>query len=171
MAEKIIVPEHRDVMNAAIPHESQRFQQFLLHPAEYYYGIAPEKLSRWPVGERLHEAARRATRERNGVMNAHIEIPESAIYTVWRAIQYPREYALELGDRFPDGVELLMQSPLRDYIQHSRRYGSSHGTLYEGERVVERPKVERGVYGDEYIGPAEAENKPGLERDTGDGET
>jgi hypothetical protein len=155
MAANITVRAHHDVMMATIPHESQRFQQFLRHPAEYYYGTIPEMLAGWPAGERLNEAARRATVERDGVMNAHIEIPVGAIYTVWRAIQYPSEFYLELMDRFPNGLEEYLDGQLREYVGHSRRYSSIHGVLYDqGGREIPRPSVEMGPNGrEDYVGP------------------
>jgi hypothetical protein len=128
---RVTVKEHRDVLNMDIPRQSERFQPFFEHIAQYYYGVIPPNYSTGAKKEWLHEAARRSTNPKDGVLNFHREIPERVLRTVWLAVQYPKEYCDVLGDQFDDGEALFLPPGMRDYVQHSRTYNSAMGKLYD----------------------------------------
>jgi hypothetical protein len=129
LSAKITVTAHRDVMNMDIPRQAERFQKFLRHPAAYYYGVVPPAPAMYGE-DYLNEAARRSTKEIDGIMNAHTEVEEKVIFTVWKAIQYPPEYADVLGDTFNDGQVMFLPPPLKTYVEHVRGFQSAHGKLY-----------------------------------------
>lgn len=136
LSDKITVPSHRDVMNMDIPRQAERFEKFLRHPAAYYYGVNPEVVAIYG-DDYLNEAARRSTNEIEGRMNAHTEVEEKVIFTVWDAIQYPPGYADVIGGgKFEEARVWILPLGLRDYITHARRYSSAMGKLYEGRNVV-----------------------------------
>src|ERR1700722_14022725 len=130
LSEKITVPSHRDVMNMDIPRQAERFQKFLRFPAAYYYGVDPAGLD-WYGRDFLDEAARLSTKTVDGTMNAHTEVEEKVIFTVWKAIQYPSSYADVMGGEFEETNVWILPIGLRTYIEHARRYESAMGKLYE----------------------------------------
>lgn len=128
---KVTVKEHRDVLNMDIPQQSVRFQPFFENIAQYYYGVIPPNYGTGTGQEWLHEAARRSTQPKDGVLNWQRAVPEKALHTVWRAVQYPKGYAEVLGEGFDEGQVLFLPTGMRDYVEHSRIYSSSMGKLYD----------------------------------------
>lgn len=128
---KVTVKEHRDVLNMDIPQQSVRFQPFFENIAQYYYGVIPPNYGTGAGQEWLHEAARRSTQPKDGVLNWQRAVPEKALHTVWRAVQYPKGYAEVLGEGFDEGQVLFLPTGMRDYVGHSRIYSSSMGKLYD----------------------------------------
>jgi hypothetical protein len=129
LSKKITVPAHRDVMGMDIPHQAQRFDRFLRMDAEYYYGASVGTVKSYGK-DSLNEAARISTRRIGDLLNPHLEVEEKVIYTIWNAIQYPRDYADVLGEVFQEGQILFLPHSLRDYIQHTRSFQSAHGNLF-----------------------------------------
>jgi hypothetical protein len=130
LAGKITTRSHRDVWVMEIPHQSQRFIPFFTQPAPYYYGISPGVLAGVPEAEVLNEAARRSTAPEGETAHAHREIPEKAIYTVWRSIQYPSRYQEVLSGKFEEGDRLFLPEGLRACLAHRDQVYSAVGVLY-----------------------------------------
>lgn len=127
MFDRITVAAHRDVAHMNIPHQSQRFQPFFQMAAWAYYGVpAPANM---PSEEALTEAAKRSTASEGEAINTIRYIPEKVIYTIWKAVAYPKDYKDVLGERFNEGERVFLPEGLRTYLKHKDLWNSVAGAL------------------------------------------
>jgi hypothetical protein len=143
LSEQVTVRAHREVLYMDIPFQSQRFQPFFAMSAYYYYGSSQQTIRGYKLRndeDFLNEAARQST-QGTGAGNLQIQraVDEKVLNTIWRAIQYPPEYAEVLGQGFAEADEIVLPPTLRDYIEHRRTYRSVMGKLYQGKDEIPRP--------------------------------
>ncbi len=118
LSEKIKVDEHKDVFEVEMDYQRRRFSQFFNYAATYYYG-APGSAQL-----DLDEAARYSnTREKGEYVSKTIkQIPESAIYTIYKIMAYPDNYVDPLEGKFTEReIKFLGYSGLKDYLKHIRK--------------------------------------------------
>jgi hypothetical protein len=131
---RITVRAHRYVAEMEIPHQSQRFMPFFEQSAAYYYGVATLPVL---TEESLDQAARQSTQRSGNTISTLRLLPETAIHTVWKAVEYPKGYKDVLGDKFGEGERLFLPKGLQAYLDHRDRYDTAAGQLHErapGER-------------------------------------
>jgi hypothetical protein len=129
LTEKITEPEHRDVLEIELTHQRQRFHTFFEQPAPFYYRVSVQHHGTTLA---IDEAARQSTQAEGTTISTLRQIPESAIVTMWRALQFPPDYwdVIDREDQFEDGPVLFLDSGLREYIEHSRAWHSAAGRLF-----------------------------------------
>ncbi len=132
LGDRVTESAHRDVLEIELTHQRQRFHQFFEQPAPFYYGVNVLHVDA-PLA--LDEAARQSTQAEGSTISTLRQIPESAIVTIWRALQFPTDYwdVIERDDKFLEGPILFLDSGLRDYIDHARAWHSVAGQLYPRE--------------------------------------
>jgi hypothetical protein len=132
LGDRVTEPAHRDVLEIELTHQRHRFHQFFEQPAPFYYGV---NVLHVDVPSALDEAARQSTQAVGNTISTLRQIPESAIVTIWRALQFPSDYwdVIERDDKFLEGTILFLDSGLRDYINHARDWHSVAGQLYPRE--------------------------------------
>jgi hypothetical protein len=123
------------VLEIELTFQRQRFHQFFEQPAPYYYGVNPADLDSVSESDRLATAARQSTEGEGSLISTLRQVPESAIHTVWRALQYPVDYwdVIDKESKFLEGALLFLEPGLRDYICHARTWHSAAGRLWVRE--------------------------------------
>ena len=132
LTERVTDPAHKDVLEIELTHQRQRFHEFFEQAGPYYYGVNPINLDNVTAERKMDEAAKQSTQGEGTTISTLRQIPESAIVTVWRALQYPPDYfdVIEREDKFEEGPRLFLDPGLREYIDHSRAWHSVAGKLW-----------------------------------------
>jgi hypothetical protein len=135
LGERVTESAHRDVLEIELTHQRQRFHQFFEQPAPFYYGVNVPPVLHVDKASALDEAAKQSTQGEGSAISTLRQIPESAIVTIWRALQYPADYwdVIDRYDKFLDGSILFLDPGLRDYIEHARAWHSVAGKLWPRE--------------------------------------
>jgi hypothetical protein len=135
LSQRIETSAYRDMVFLDLPMQSERFNRFLEYPATFYYGIDINELNSVPLAERIELAAKLSTKRKDG-LSGFRTVPEEAIFAVWNAIQYPREYADVLGQKFDDSQRTFLPSGLREFIDHTRQWHSASGHLIARDSAI-----------------------------------
>jgi hypothetical protein len=113
-----------------IPYQAIRFNEFFENSGPYYYGSHPELVTGFG-DDPLDRAGRISTAPMGTTMSTLRAVPETAIHTVWAAIQYPSDYQDVLGEKFSEKNRLFLPQGLREYLNHVAQWHSVGGVLHE----------------------------------------
>jgi hypothetical protein len=139
LSERVSEIAHRDVLEIELTYQRQRFHQYFEQPGPFYYGVNPLNLDDIPADQKLDEAAKQSTQGEGSTISTLRQIPESAIVTIWCALQYPADYwdVIERDARFQEGPLLFFDPGLRAYIEHARAWHSAAGKLWHRESSLD----------------------------------
>ena len=132
LSTKVSEASHLEALEIELTYQRQKFHQFFEQPAPFYYGVSLADVAGFPEEEKLNEAGRRATVGSDTTISTLHQIPETAIYTIWRALQYPPDYwdVIDKGAQFDEGPLMFINKGLREYIEHARAWHSAAGKLW-----------------------------------------
>jgi hypothetical protein len=131
LMERVSEGAHRDVLEIELTHQRQRFHEFFEQEGWFYYGVDAAAITVPAGSSTLDEAGKASTTRGGGRISMDRQIPEQVMYTIWRALQYPKDYwdVIDSDAAFEDGKIIFLEPGMCDYINHARQWRSVAGKL------------------------------------------
>ncbi len=103
-------------------------------PASFYYGAEDPTV---PIDKAAEDSTAPTTSAGGRRVSSTLKsLPETALYAVWKACQWPVDYQDPLQGPFPKeelGKLLALYPELYEYLEHTHKWHSASGKLYPRE--------------------------------------
>jgi hypothetical protein len=121
---KVIEQEHKEIFEIEMDHWRLKFFELLDQSPQFFFGAANQNVT-------LDQAAEESTARVGDCISTLKSIPEQAIHTIYKVIEFPKNYEDILTGTFDEHDPLLLSfEGIRKYLAHKREWISACGKLH-----------------------------------------